>query len=286
MAYYHVVVEINNSDKEYFDLDRTDLSKIKEKIVIPYLEGEQFRVKGYTFRPEIVSIHIKESEKTTQEYIKESDRYLAALQSPSCTIIAPPCSREDAIKDEDCFKDITDSVLEECESQIQEAMPKSNALTPDKPSKIMDTSQVFIVHGHDKAARLEVTNFIKSLGLKDIVLSEQASSGKTIIEKLEEYTNVGFGIVLYTPCDLGASQEEKELLKPRARQNVVFEHGYLMGKIGRENVCALVKGDIEKPTDIAGVNYIPMDEGGGWKLGVAREMNKSGYEIDLNKLLE
>ena len=148
----------------------------------------------------------------------------------------------------------------------------------------MDKSEVFIVHGHDKQARLEVAIFIKSLGLKDIVLDEQASSGKTIIEKIEDYTNVGFGIVLYTPCDLGASQEEKELLKPRARQNVVFEHGYLMGKIGRENVCALVKGDIEKPTDIAGVVYISMDEGGGWKLAVAKEMRSSGYDVDLNKL--
>lgn len=286
MAYYHVVVETNNSGKEYFYLDRTDLSKIKEKIVIPYLEGEQFRVKGYTFRPEMVSIHIKESEKTTREYIEEFDRYFEALQSPSCTIIAPPCSPEDAIKDEDCFKDITDSVLEECESQIQEATPKSNVITPNKPETPMDKSKVFIVHGHDKQARLEVTNFIKSLGLKDIVLSEQASSGNTIIEKLEEYTNVGFGIVLYTPCDLGRSQEENGPLKPRARQNVVFEHGYLMGKIGRKNVCALVKGDIEKPTDIAGVVYIPMDEGNGWKLDVAKEMNKRGYKINLNKLLE
>ena len=148
----------------------------------------------------------------------------------------------------------------------------------------MDKSKVFIVHGHDKQARLEVTIFIKSLGLKDIVLDEQASSGKTIIEKIEDYTNVGFGIVLYTPCDLGASQEKKDPLKPRARQNVVFEHGYLMGKIGRENVCALVKGDIEKPTDIAGVVYISMDEGGGWKLAVAKEMRSSGYDVDLNKL--
>lgn len=286
MAYYHVVVETNNSGKEYFHLDRPDLSKIKEKIVIPYLEGEQFRVKGYTFRPEMVSIHIKESEKTTQEYIEESDRYFAALQSPSCTIIAPPCSREDAIKDEDCFKDITDSVLEECESQIQEATPKSNVITPDKPSKIMDKSKVFIVHGHDDCARLEVANFIKSLGLKDIVLSEQASSGKTIIEKIEEYTNVGFAIVLYTPCDVGASKEEEDKLNPRARQNVVFEHGYLMGKIGRENVCYLYKSGVEIPSDIKGLIYAQMDEGGGWKSKVAKEMKKSGYDVDFNKILE
>ena len=148
----------------------------------------------------------------------------------------------------------------------------------------MDKSKVFIVHGHDGEAKQAVARFIEKLGLEAIILHEQANAGNTIIEKIEEYTNVGFGIVLYTPCDLGASQEKKDELKPRARQNVVFEHGYLMGKIGRENVCALLKGDIETPNDISGVVYIKMDEGDGWKLAVAKEMKKSGYDVDLNKI--
>ena len=148
----------------------------------------------------------------------------------------------------------------------------------------MDKSKVFIVHGHDEAARLAVARFVEKIHLEAIILSEQASAGNTIIEKIEANSNVGFGIVLYTPCDLGRSKEEKDQLKPRARQNVVFEHGYLIGKIGRENVCALVKGDIETPNDIAGVVYIKMDQGDGWKLDVAKEMKKSGYEVDLNKI--
>lgn len=191
----------------------------------------------------------------------------------------------DILTNNECFEDITGEVLKECKSQIQEDTSKPEAPTPNITQALMDISQVFIVHGYDKLARLEVANFIKSLGLKDIVLNEQASSGKTIIEKIEEYTNVGFGIVLYTPCDLGASKAEKDQLRPRARQNVVFEHGYLIGKIGRENVCALVKGDIEKPTDISGVVYIPMDEGDGWKLAIAKEMRDRGYKVDVNKIL-
>ena len=190
----------------------------------------------------------------------------------------------DILTNNECFEDITGEVLKECKSQIQEDTSKPEAPTPNITQALMDISQVFIVHGYDKLARLEVANFIKSLGLKDIVLNEQASSGKTIIEKIEEYTNVGFGIVLYTPCDLDASQEKKDELKARARQNVVFEHGYLIGKIGRENVYALVKGDIETPTDISGVVYIPMDEGGGWKLAVADEMEACGYEVHRSKI--
>ena len=91
--------------------------------------------------------------------------------------------------------------------------------------------------------------------------------------------------MLYTPCDVGALQgQEKDDLKPRARQNVVFEHGYLIGKIGRENVCALVKGNIETPNDISGAVYIKMEGEKEWKYKVADEMKACGYDIDLNKI--
>jgi len=146
----------------------------------------------------------------------------------------------------------------------------------------VNKSEVFIVHGHDELAKVEVARFIEKLGFKPIILHEQASSGKTIIEKIEEYSNVGFGIVLYTPCDLGGKTETN--LKNRARQNVVFEHGYLMGKIGRKNVCALVKGDIETPNDVSGVVYVGMDSAKGWQTDVAKELKSSGYSVDMNVL--
>ena len=112
--------------------------------------------------------------------------------------------------------------------------------------------------------------------------------GKTIIEKIEEFSNVGFGLVLYTPCDVGTAKENKDscaMLLYRARQNVVFEHGYLIGKIGRSNVCALVKGEIETPNDISGVVYIPMDNQKAWQLAVAKELRNSGYDIDMNLII-
>jgi predicted nucleotide-binding protein len=149
---------------------------------------------------------------------------------------------------------------------------------------ILSKTQVFIVHGHDEAAKTKTARFIDKLGLEAIILNEQASGSKTVIEKIEAYSNVGFGIVLYTPCDTGAKKEEKSNFKNRARQNVVFEHGFLIGKIGRENVCALVKGEIETPNDISGVVYVKMDDDDAWHLKIARELRNSGYEIDMNKL--
>jgi len=151
-----------------------------------------------------------------------------------------------------------------------------------KPTKaVFDSNKVFIVHGHDGETKIEVARFIEKLGLEAIILHEKASSGKTIIEKIESYSDVGFAVVLYTPDDLGTVKTDKENLKPRARQNVVFEHGFLIGKLGRDKVSAVVKGSLELPNDISGVVYISEDN---WQLDLAKEMKESGCSIDFNKL--
>lgn len=141
--------------------------------------------------------------------------------------------------------------------------------------------KVFIVHGRDNEAKQELARFIESLGLNSIILHEQVSAGMTIIEKIEHYSNdADFALVLYTPCDLGrGAHETKVPARSRARQNVVFEHGYLMAKLGRENVCALVKGEIETPNDISGVVYVGFDTLGAWKAEVSKELKACGYEI-------
>lgn len=144
-----------------------------------------------------------------------------------------------------------------------------------------EKSKVFIVHGHDNETKQEVARFIESLGLKTIILHEQASRSMTIIEKIEHYSNeANFAVVLYTPCDKGRSAKETNIpARDRARQNVVFEHGYLMANIGRGNVCALVKGEIETPSDISGVVYTQLDANGGWKIELIKELKACGYTI-------
>lgn len=165
-----------------------------------------------------------------------------------------------------------------------------NNFTGSERSKVnmKETKKIFIVHGHDESAKITVGWFLSKLGFDPIILHEQADGGKTIIEKIEKETDVVFAIVLYTPCDEGRLLGDTDL-KYRARQNVVFEHGYLIGKLGRDKVCALVKTDndkkIEKPGDIDGVIYKKMDDAGAWEKEVCKEMKKAGLEVDLNKLL-
>lgn len=145
-------------------------------------------------------------------------------------------------------------------------------------------NKVFIVHGHDNEAKQEMARTLEKAGFEAIILHEQADGGDTIIEKIERYTDVAFAVVLYTECDYGrAKEKEPSEDKFRARQNVVFEHGYLIGKLSRKKVCAIVKGNIETPGDISGVVYTPMDENGAWKVSLAKNMRDAGLLIDFNQ---
>ena len=147
--------------------------------------------------------------------------------------------------------------------------------------------KVFVVHGHDDAAKQEMARYIEKLGFDAIILHEQPDSGNTIIEKIEKFTDVSFAVVLYTGCDMGRAKEAPpEEAQLRARQNVVFEHGYLIAKLGREKVCALVKGNVETPGDISGVVYTKMDTDGAWKMQLARNMKAAGLKVDFNLLVK
>ena len=147
-----------------------------------------------------------------------------------------------------------------------------------------DSHRVFIVHGHDEASRETVARFISALGLEPIILHEQANRGMTIVEKLEANGNVGYAVVLLTPDDLGRGKSEDEE-KPRARQNVILELGYFLGRLGRERVIAILQGEVDIPSDYMGVVYTPFDDGGAWRQHLGRELETAGYEIDWNKVM-
>jgi predicted nucleotide-binding protein len=86
--------------------------------------------------------------------------------------------------------------------------------------------------------------------------------GQTVIKKFEaEGPDAAFAVILLTPDDQGGLRTEKgRELKPRARQNVVFEFGLLRRLIGRSRVAALVPEDEEpeSPSDLSGPLYIPV----------------------------
>lgn len=146
------------------------------------------------------------------------------------------------------------------------------------------SNKVFIVHGYDGEARETVARFLGNIGFDPVILHEQASRGRTVIEKVEANSEVDFAVVLLTPDDLGKVRNDLEL-EPRARQNVLLELGYCMGRLGRERVCALMKDRVEIPSDFGGVVWERMDENGGWKQTLARELQAAGHIIYWNKVM-
>jgi len=148
--------------------------------------------------------------------------------------------------------------------------------------------RIFIIHGHDEGMKGSVARVLEKLGLEPIILHEQASEGKTIIEKFEKYSDVGFAIALLSPDDMGYSiKEGKKNSKARARQNVIFETGYFIGKLDRNRVILLHKeeSDFEFPSDYLGIIYIPYDDKEAWKFKILKELNSQGYLLDANLLI-
>lgn len=181
------------------------------------------------------------------------------------------------IEKKDTKDDITAKVFDHVD---KETHPKVRLADTD----VVKNKKVFIVHGHDDELKESAARLVEKIGLEAVILHEQANEGLTIIQKLEKQADVGYAIILYTPCDEGRKKGSRNS-KPRARQNVVFEHGLFMGKLGARRVCALRKSEVEMPSDAQGILYIEVKDGSNeWKHEVAKELKNAGYDVDLNKI--
>lgn len=148
------------------------------------------------------------------------------------------------------------------------------------------SNKVFVVHGHDVTLKVDVERFIHEVGLEPVVLHRQADHGKTLIEKFEHYSDVGYAFILLTPDDIAYPQsqqnlpEEKRAFELRARQNVIFEFGFFVGRLGRSRVCCLYKGGVILPSDLNGLVYKKiegsLDE---QAYSIIKELKAVGYGI-------
>lgn len=152
----------------------------------------------------------------------------------------------------------------------------------------ISSNKVFVIHGHDVEMKIQVVRVLERLHLDPVVLHELPNQGRTIIEKITDYSDVGAAVVLYSPDDIGYKSEKPDEARPRARQNVIFEHGYFIGKLGRKNVLMLhrVVDDFEMLSDYSGVLYTPFDKSGAWQLELVKELKSIGYEIDADNLID
>lgn len=190
------------------------------------------------------------------------------------------------------YKDDIERLINKMKSDI-EKLPlikcKNEAMISPEP-KMHKTSKdkVFIVHGHDGELKEKTARILTQLNLNPIILHEEADGGRTIIEKFEANAeDCGFAIILLTADDLGQSKREKEQgAQPnnRARQNVVFEMGYFMGRLTRKHVFVLLDEGVEKPGDLDGLVYVSSSND-YWTVRLVKELKNCGYNVDMNKLI-
>jgi predicted nucleotide-binding protein len=248
------------------DLTREDLLS---KIAIPFMQHKQFFCGGVVIDSEKVEeIRFSRTSQSSKDLAPSIQaRWRASgiitFQSPQQAVVGEG-------------DDVTREILDEASSELAEASaPKSEKAVEKK------SDRVFIVHGHDQRAVDQIEILIHRFGLTPIILSNEASRGNTLIEKFEANSEVGLGIVLLTPDDVGCvAAKAPGGLQPRARQNVIWEWGYLVAKLGRRNVICLYKTGVELPSDLHGVVTINIsDDVREKQTEIRRELNAAGYNI-------
>jgi len=181
--------------------------------------------------------------------------------------------------------DSAEAMIQSMISEIQDYWQENKMEISNESQNNNIINKVFIIHGHDSGVKDTIARFLTQIGINPIILHEQPDKGRTIIEKINDYSDVVYAIALLTPDDRGAERDKINDLKYRARQNVIFEFGYFIGKLGRNKVCGIIKDEIEIPSDYSGVLYIPIDNADAWKLRLIKEFKSAGLDIDANKAL-
>lgn len=165
--------------------------------------------------------------------------------------------------------------------------PAPNVSQVSRADSSARADDIFLVHGRADGPKQEVARFIlEVVDRSPVILHEQVSGGMTVIEKLEHHAGrIGFAIVILTGDDEGRLKGTDDVLLPRGRENVVLELGFFIGRLDRSRVVLLHESDVTLPSDVLGVVYVRLDNAGGWKLALARELKAAGYPVDASKMI-
>lgn len=181
------------------------------------------------------------------------------------------------------------NVLKNIENRIESLEHKLSRTAQSSENKLEFSRRIFIVHGHDGELKNELARFLERLDFEPVILHDQPDKGQTIFAKLSgELADIGFAFIILTPDDVGNVAPNSGTLNPRARQNVIFEHGLFAGYLSPNRVCAIRRGNVETPSDLHGVLYKTIASDGSLRsiaIEIANELRAAGYILDANKLL-
>jgi predicted nucleotide-binding protein len=215
-------------------------------------------------------------------------RKLGLPQSYHTRIVNTGLSQSYRLPMGESFDDIKRKVRNILDTALEEQTRFGPKGADSEEAKIVYSKRVFLVHGQDEDMKSSVARTLMKLKLDPIILHEQPDQGRVIIEKIEAYSDVGFAVVLLSPDDKGEPLAGSLGSRPRARQNVVLELGYFIGKLGRRRTLAIYREtpNFEFPSDYHGVLYKPYDKAGKWEFEIVKELQAVGYSVSADNLIK
>jgi predicted nucleotide-binding protein len=198
--------------------------------------------------------------------------------------------KENILKEKEIFeKGLKNAIfyLKSYESDILHDVDIEERGRKDSDKAINKTSHkknIFIVHGHNDSIKDKVANFISKLGIEPIILNKQTNRGQTLLEKFEEYSDIKTAIIIFTNEDMGNYNDGSEYEK-RAGQNMIFEAGYFLGKLGKKNTIVIAEQGVMLPSVLEGYTYFKMDREDKWKTDIAKKLKSmKRFNIDISDL--
>lgn len=274
--YFHIKLLKSEEDGE-IKVNITE-EELIERYVEPYLTGDTIVINGTTIDPKnIYRVKITESKDSLDTIIQQIRNEDRLDRSPYVFFRGSAQWRA-----MDKFADVTENYI----NKPPGSNKKKKIIIKKSIDKQQDNKKVFVVHGHDIELKNDVELFLKSINIEPIVLHRQLDEGLTVIEKFEKHSNVSFALILLTPDDIGYPESESEKkenerkIEFRARQNVIFEFGFFVGKLSRKNVCCIYKSGVTLPSDLNGLIYKQVnktiEEVG---LFLMKEMKNAGLQV-------
>lgn len=147
------------------------------------------------------------------------------------------------------------------------------------------SNQIFLINGSDPNMKLDVVQKLEMLDLDPIILDEKKDEELTIIDRINEFCNISFAVILLSPDEITYPKEKTPNdAKYGPKQKVIFELGYFIGRLGKQNVVAIFKKNksFQIPNDFVGIQWIEYKI--DWYYKLIKILKECNFNVNTNKI--
>lgn len=275
---YHVYIEYEDPEKSgiRFNISEEELVRT---FVTPFTAGQPFWFMGRLLSPQkVASVVIFWSYETADKLFLPNQETIATCKDKKFVMDSISKGK---VKGAYLY---TEKFLTPTDKKAV-----ASGLSATSSSPVNMRRRIFVAHGSDDEMKQATVGALGKLGLAPVLMREQPSQGRKIVEAFADYADVSFAVVLLSPDDFVYSKDDapaKRKLRPA--HDVVFELGFFLGRLGKDNVLVFYREleNFEALTDFEGVRFTAFDDRDSWKLSLIRELTACGYSVDADKLLK